>query len=74
MHDPAAASISASARSSAGHRRQAHPGARQVATALTQSGPPVHFSTLARWKLQDLLPAKIIAPKRCGWSWEGGQN
>ena len=28
------------------------PSARQVATALTQSGRPVHFSTVARWKLQ----------------------
>jgi hypothetical protein len=64
MHDPAAASISASARASAGHRRQAHPGARGVATALTQSGPPVHFSTLARWKLQDWRSVETSLPCR----------
>jgi len=32
--------------------RMDHPSARRVATALTQSGRPVHFSTVARWKLQ----------------------
>jgi hypothetical protein len=46
MHDPAAASISASARSSAGHRQQAHPGARRVATALTQKAGDPFITTL----------------------------
>jgi hypothetical protein len=32
--------------------RMDHPSARRVATALTQSGRPVHFSTVARWRLQ----------------------
>jgi hypothetical protein len=29
-----------------------NPSARRVATALTQRGRPVHFSTIARWRLQ----------------------
>jgi hypothetical protein len=32
--------------------RMDHPSTRRVARALTQSGRPVHFSTVARWKLQ----------------------
>jgi hypothetical protein len=32
--------------------RMDHPSARRVATALTQSGRPVHFSTVARWKAE----------------------
>jgi hypothetical protein len=30
----------------------AHPSARRVATALTQSGRRIHFSTVARWKAE----------------------
>jgi hypothetical protein len=32
--------------------RMDHPSSRRVATALTQSGRPVHFSTVARWKAE----------------------
>jgi hypothetical protein len=36
----------------------AHPSARRVATALTQSGRSVHFATVARWKLQGWRPVE----------------
>src|SRR5262245_54744675 len=32
--------------------RQRRPSARTVATALTQAGRPVHFTTVARWRAQ----------------------
>src|SRR5439155_4891793 len=36
-------------------KSQARPSARTVARALTQAGRPVHFTTVARWKRQELL-------------------
>src|SRR5437773_11777005 len=36
-------------------KSQARPSARSVARALTQAGRPVHFTTVARWKRQELL-------------------
>jgi hypothetical protein len=32
--------------------RMDHPSSRRVARALTQSGRPIHFSTVARWKAE----------------------
>jgi hypothetical protein len=39
--------------------RMDHPSTRRMATALTQSGRPVHFSTVARWKA--LIRLAILA-------------
>jgi hypothetical protein len=39
-------------------RRQQSPSARSVARALTQSGRPVHFTTVNRWRAHDWRDAK----------------
>ena len=38
--------------------RQQSPSARSVARALTQSGRPVHFTTVNRWRAHDWRDAK----------------
>jgi hypothetical protein len=42
--------------------RQQRPSARTVAAALTLSGHPVHYATVARWKRQDWRPVRSDHP------------